>query len=69
MKKPALFDNLRKENLTHNKNKAVHKFKTTNVNILLNRVRTNNKRKLRRKIIFVSILFFIISIFSYISLA
>ena len=49
-------------------NVSLDEIKTTNVNILLNRVRTNNKKKLRKKIVFVSILSFIISIFSFISL-
>ena len=38
------------------KNLAIDKIKTTNVNILLNRVRLDNKRTLRKRIIFSIIL-------------
>ena len=44
------------KNLLNNRNK------TTNVNILLNRVRLDKKRSLRKKIIFLSILILISSV-------
>jgi hypothetical protein len=39
----------------------IHKNKTTNVNILLNRVRLDKKKNLRKKLIFTSILIIAIS--------
>ena len=39
-----------------NKNLEVDKFKTTNVNILLNRVRLDQKRTLKKRIVFSIIL-------------
>ena len=44
-----------------NKIPITDKDKTTNVNILLNRVRLDRKRDLRKKLIFFSILIFTIS--------
>ena len=39
-----------------NKNKEIDKIKTTNVNILLNRVRLDQKRILKKRIVFSFIL-------------
>ena len=39
-----------------NKNTEIDKFKTTNVNILLNRVRLDQKRTLKKRIVFSIIL-------------
>ena len=44
-----------------NKIQETEKSKTTNVNILLNRVRLDKKKDFRKKIIFLSILIFVIS--------
>ena len=41
---------------TSNKNLEIDKIKTTNVNILLNRVRLNQKRTLKKRIVFSIIL-------------
>ena len=38
-----------------NYNKSLEKFKTTNVNILLNRVRLDEKRIFKKRILFTSI--------------
>ena len=38
-----------------NKNKSLEKIKTTNVNILLNRVRLDEKRIFKKRILFASI--------------
>ena len=40
--------------------------KTTNVNILLNRVRTNKRRDINKKIFFTTLVFIILSALSYI---
>ena len=42
--------------IARNKNSEVDKIKTTNVNILLNRVRLDQKRTLKKKIVFSIIL-------------
>ena len=49
-------------NPTTNKNPEQDKYKTTNVNILLNRVRLNEKRTLQKRIIFSLILTFFMSL-------
>ena len=46
----TLFDTSKK-----NKNKSLEKIKTTNVNILLNRVRLDEKRIFKKRILFTSI--------------
>ena len=46
----TLFDSSKK-----NYNKSLEKFKTTNVNILLNRVRLDEKRIFKKRILFTSI--------------
>ena len=45
-----------KENIPENRNSNDFKTKTTNVNILLNRVRIEKKNNLKKKIIFTSII-------------
>ena len=46
----TLFDTRKK-----NQNKSLEKIKTTNVNILLNRVRLDEKRIFKKRILFTSI--------------
>jgi hypothetical protein len=46
----TLFDTSKK-----NQNKSIEKIKTTNVNILLNRVRLDEKRIFKKRILFASI--------------
>ena len=53
-----IFDN----ELSSNINLETNKIKTTNVNILLNRVKLNKKKELMKKTIFISLLFSITSI-------
>ncbi len=48
--------------LVENNNFAKDKIKTTNVNVLLNRVRLDKRRDLKKKIFFVSLLVLLISI-------
>tara|TARA_B100000902_G_scaffold217445_1_gene206646 strand:+ start:540 stop:749 length:210 start_codon:yes stop_codon:yes gene_type:complete len=45
-----------------NKNLEVDKIKTTNVNILLNRVRLDQRRTLKKRIVFSIILFGLVSL-------
>jgi len=48
----TLFD----ENPTANENIPLEKIKTTNVNILLNRVKLDEKKDAEKKIVFISIM-------------
>ena len=47
--------------ISSNKNIEIDKFKTTNVNILLNRVRLDKKRTLRKRILFLLVVSLVIS--------
>ena len=53
--------NLINSNISANKNLEINKIKTTNVNILLNRVRLDKRKTLRKKIIFSMFLISIVS--------
>ena len=61
MKKSDKETTLFKTDLASNTNQIINKNKTTNVNILLNRVRLDQKKNLRKKIFFFSFLISIIS--------
>ena len=56
MKKNDQDKSLFNTDIARNKDFEVDKIKTTNVNILLNRVRLDQKRTLKKRIIFVLIL-------------
>ena len=56
MKKNDQDNNLSKSNIASNRDLEIDKFKTTNVNILLNRVRLDQKRTLKKRIVFSIIL-------------
>ena len=56
MKKNDQDNSLFNSDITSNKDLEAHKIKTTNVNILLNRVRLDQKRTLKKRIIFSIIL-------------
>ena len=49
-------------NNTANIDLDTSKFKTTNINILLNRVKLDNKRELKKKIFFLVLLISVISL-------
>ena len=62
----TLFD----ENPVANQNSPLEKIKTTNVNILLNRVKLHEKKDFKKKIVFASIMVLVlfgVGIFSVIS--
>ena len=62
----TLFD----ENPVANQNLPIEKIKTTNVNILLNRVKLDEKKDFKKKIVFVSIMMSVLlgfGIFSVVS--
>ena len=56
MKKTVRNSILFDRDIALNDNLTINKNKTTNINILLNRVRLDKKRNLKKKIIFLSIL-------------
>ena len=56
MKKNDQDTSLLNTDITRNKDFEVDKIKTTNVNILLNRVRLDQKRTLKKRIVFSIIL-------------
>jgi hypothetical protein len=58
--KVKLFNN----DLSANLNFAANTNKTTNINILLNRVRNDRKKAIKKKIIFLSLLVSSVSIFA-----
>ena len=55
-------------NSFNNNYNGVSEVKTTNINILLNRVRLNKKEILKKKIIFLTILAFIICCVAFLSI-
>ena len=62
----TLFD----ENPVANQNLPIEKIKTTNVNILLNRVKLDEKKDFKKKIVFLSIMMLVllgVGIFSVVS--
>ncbi len=61
MKKNDQDNSLFNTDITRNKDFEVDKNKTTNVNILLNRVRLDQKRTLKKRIIFSIILASLVS--------
>ena len=61
MKKVTQNINLSEKDIEANKNLETDKIKTTNVNILLNRVRIDRKRALKKRIVFTAILISIVS--------
>ena len=62
MKKNDQDTSLFNTEITPNKDFEVYKFKTTNVNILLNRVRLDQKRILKKRIVFSIILAGLVSL-------
>ena len=62
MKKNDQDNSLFNSDITLNKNLEVDKIKTTNVNILLNRVRLDQKRILKKRIVFSIVLTGLVSL-------
>ena len=56
MKKVSQQSNLYENELSYNKNLETNLKKTTNINILLNRVKLDKKKDLRKKLILFSVL-------------
>ena len=62
MRKSSNYTTLDTTKTSLNKNLEIDKIKTTNVNILLNRVRLDQKRTLKKKIVFSIILAGLVSL-------
>ena len=62
MKKSHQYSRIFDNELSSNINLETNKIKTTDINILLNRVKLNKKKELMKKTIFISLLFSITSI-------
>ena len=65
MKKRNQDIGLFKAEISIDKNPTINTIKTTNINILLNRVRLGKKKDLRKRIIFLSFLILVISLISF----
>ena len=61
MRKSSNYTNSDTTKTSLNKNPEIDKIKTTNVNILLNRVRLDQKRTLKKRIVFSIILACLVS--------
>ena len=66
MKKNNQDSNILTTDYNLNKNLETDKVKTTNVNILLNRVRQDKKKEIKKKILLTSLIFFILSLISFV---
>ncbi len=62
MKKNDLDNTLFNPDISSNKDLEINKIKTTNVNVLLNRVRLDQKRTLKKRIVFSIILAGLVSL-------
>ena len=62
MKKSGTIKNLYNENIRTNQGIEFDRIKTTNVNILLNRVQSNKKKDFKKKINFILILISVLGI-------
>ncbi len=62
MKKNDLDNTLFNPDISSNKDLEIDKIKTTNVNVLLNRVRLDQKRTLKKRIVFSIILAGLVSL-------
>ena len=69
MKKDDQDITLLESNINSNKDLKKNNFKTTNINILLNRVRLDKKRTFKKRIVFLLGLFFLlfVAVFFYLS--
>ena len=65
MKKNSYDKNSFNSSLSSNENLFTNQIKTTNINILLNRVRIEKKNDLKKKLYFSSLTFLIIIFFSF----
>ena len=67
MKKNNQDSNLTNSNINLNANLEIDKIKTTNVNILLNRVRLDKKKQIKKNLFLISLISIIISLILFIT--
>ncbi len=67
MKKNNQDSNILTTDYNLNKNLETDKVKTTNVNILLNRVRQDKKKEIKKKFFLTSLIFLILSLISFVT--
>ena len=67
MKKNNQDSNILTTDYNINKNLETDKVKTTNVNILLNRVRQDKKKEIKKKFFLTSSIFLILSLISFVT--
>ena len=67
MKKNNQDSNILTTDYNLNKNLETDKVKTTNVNILLNRVRQDKKKEIKKKFFLASLIFLILSLISFVT--
>ena len=65
MKKSSQYTILPSSNISQNNDIDINNIRTTNVNILLNRVRLEKKNNFKKKIFFTFLMFSVIIIFSF----
>jgi len=65
MKKSSQYTILPNSNISQNNDIDINNIRTTNVNILLNRVRLEKKNNFKKKIFFTFLMFSVIIIFSF----
>ena len=67
MKKTNQDSNILNTDYNLNKNLEIDKIKTTNVNILLNRVRQDKKKEIKKKFFLTSSIFLILSLIFFVT--
>ena len=67
MKKNNQDSNILTTDYNLNKNLETDKVKTTNVNILLNRVRQDKKKEIKKKFFLISLIILILSLISFVT--
>ncbi len=67
MKKNNQESNLLNTDFNLNKNLDTDQFKTTNINILLNRVRLDKKKEIKKKFFLISLIILILSLVSFVT--
>ena len=65
MKKSSQYTILPNSNISQNNDIDINNIRTTNVNILLNRVRLEKKNNFKKKIFFTFLMFLVIIFFSF----
>jgi len=68
MKKSSQYINLPKTNIFQKNDNDINNIKTTNINILLNRVRLDKKNNIKKKIFFTFLMFSVIVVVSFLSI-